>query len=500
MDIREIEKHDTVNLIIKQDSGQEEGISLGDILAVLKSGKRLIAVFTAVALVLSLMAAGFYAYFLTPSDGSVRALISFNYDGIDKGLDPHGKVFDIDKLRAPVVLDKVMNNLGLYDRKLTTEDLRRNISEHGIVPNDIIDKILLINKMAEKDVTKLAELENIEYHPTQYMITFNVDKKLGINSSDAKKVLNDVLNEYRNYFYDTYGDKDVLSSAVGEVKYEEYDYPEVARVMRGQMDIIKSYLGDKNSKSPDFRAKSTQMSFGDIITYLNIVEDVDVSRMSSLIFSYNLTKDKDRLLSLYEYRIEQFNVDMAKQQDESKMAQAAVDKYQKDKNIVLMPGLTTSDTQSSTLEFDQKNQYYDQLTQRALDKGVSASDYSHDIDYYKKVIDKLNNDSVTEILKQKYMSEVDSLILNVSDKLKQWVDIVNKTVDEYYQTEVFRDAVKVPVPAEYSSPLSDNLKKLILIIIGVTFAGVFIGILFVFLKSAVAGGIKKPSDSLNKSI
>jgi hypothetical protein len=154
--------------------------------------------------------------------------------------------------------------------------------------------------------------------------------------------------------------------------------------------------------------------------------------------------------------------------------------------MVLMPG--AADAQGGALEFDQKNQYYDQLMERALNRGVAASDFVHEIDYYKKVIEKLNNDTVSGVVKQTYMKEVNSMIVAISDKLKEWVDITNKTVDEYYETEVFKDAVKIPVPAEYDSVLSQNLKMLMLAVAASVFAGAFAGAVFVFLKSAVSAG------------
>jgi len=46
MDIKDIEKKETINLVIKQDAVQEDTLSLRDVVGVLKSGKRLIAIFT----------------------------------------------------------------------------------------------------------------------------------------------------------------------------------------------------------------------------------------------------------------------------------------------------------------------------------------------------------------------------------------------------------------------------------------------------------------------
>ena len=485
MEKLELEKKDTINLVIKQEGDNRERISLEDIFCIIKSRRRFIAIFTGIAFVLSLLAASVYMLFALQSSGSVQALISFNYDGIESGLDPHGKTFDIDKLKAPVVVDKVMTSLNLYNRKLTTEDIRENIDIQGVVPDDVINKILTINKMATQDVTKLEQLNELEYHPTQFMVTFKNDRKLGLSGEESNKLVNELLKEYKNYFIDTYGDKEVLSIALGEVNYGEYDYPEVARVMKGQIDIITSYISDKKKESPDFRSKTTQMSFGDIISYLNIINDVDISRVNSLIYSYNLTKDKNTLLSLYQYRIEQYQLEMSKKQDEAKMAQDAVKSYQKDKNLVMVPGMNGDI--AGTTEVDQKNQYYDQLLGRSIDAGVSASNNAHDIEYYTKIMDKLNGVAVDESLRQKYSKEVDTMVDSISKKMKSWVDITNTTVEEYYETEVFNNAVKIPVPAQYKSSFMSNVKIPALAVLVITLFAAFAAVVLVLLKKAVSG-------------
>lgn len=483
MEIKELGKNETINLVIKQDLQEEEGISLKEIFDALKCQKRVITVFVLLAFIISVIASTAYLFLYKPHTGTLKALISFNYDGVEKGLDPHGKILEIDKIKSPVVLDRVMDSLNLYERKLTTEDLRKNIDIQGIVPDDIVEKILTINKMAEKDVTKLEKLEELDYHPTQYLVIFNIDRNLGLSSSEAKTVLNEILHEYRKYFFETYGDKDVLSSAIGELNYEEYDYPEIARVMRGQLNIIRSYLSDKQKKSPDFRAKSTQKSFGDIISYINILEDVDVSRMSSLISSYNLTKDKNRLISLYQYRIEQYEVELAKKKDEALMAQEAIDKYQKDKNLVVVPGIAGET--GGMLELEGGDEYYDQLVERALTAGATASDLQHEIEYFNKVIEKLNNDQTSDELKQKYMKEADKLVAEVSDKLREWIDITNQTVDEYFETEVFSNAVKIPIQAEYKSALPEKIKQVLTVAVVAMLVGAFVGGVVVIVKNTV---------------
>lgn len=481
MDIRELEGKDKIEIVLKQDHGEmEEGVSIKDIFDVLSRGKGTITLVTLIAFLLSICASALYLWKGVDYSGTAKALISFNYEGIEKGLDPHGKILDVNMIKAPVVLDRVLQETGLYDQKITTEDIRKNIHVEGIIPEGVIDRILTIKKMAEKDVTKLEQLNELEYHPTQYLVTLKCSKGLGLDEKSAQTVLNSVLESYRHYFLDTYADKDVLASALGELDYKEYDYPEIIRVMKGQIDIMRSYLKDKMQKSPDFRAKSTQMTFGDIVSYLDILDGVDVARSSSIISLYNITKDKDKLISLYEYRIRQYKNDMAKKQEEAKQVKEAANGYQKDKSVLLAPGLGTEGL--TPFEFSQKNENYDALVNRAISAGVSATNYLYDIDFYTTELERLKNDTVLPEVKNKYQAEIEKDIESAAEKIRKWVDLVNRTVEEYYETEVFKDATKVVVPAQYESQLMGSLKQIGMIVATGVFVGFLLGLLIVWLR------------------
>lgn len=483
MDIKELDKMDKLEITLKQDNGNmEEGVSLKDIFDFISKGKKTILLFTLFFFVMSVLVSTVYLWKGVSYTGTVKALISFNYEGIEKGLDPHGKILDVNMLKAPVVLNKVLQETGLYEKKLTTEDIRENINVEGIIPDDIIDRILTINKMAEKDVTKLEELQELEYHPTQFLVTMKNHKKLGLDNKTAVTVLNSVLENYRQYFLDTYADKNVLSSALGELDYNEYDYPEIMRVMKGQLDIMKSYLQDKMIKSPDFRAKGTQLTFGDIISYLDILDGVDVSRSSSIIFFYNITKDKEKLMSLYEYRIKLYKNEMAKKQDESEQVGTAANNYQKDKAVILASGMGADGL--TPFEFTQKGENYDTLVNRSVSAGVSASTYQHDIDFYTVELDRLKNDTIPEETKKKYTAELDNTIQGTAEKIRKWVDLVNKTVDEYYETEVFKDATKVVVPAQFKSVMMESVKTIGIIIFAGVLVGLSLGLGLVFIRRA----------------
>ena len=82
----------------------------------------------------------------------------------------------------------------------------------------------------------------------------------------------------------------------------------------------------------NFRSVETGMSFGDIMESISIIKKVDLSRLDSIIGAYNLTKNKEKLIKLYEYRIKQAELSMNQKNEESALLTDIIQKYQKDQN------------------------------------------------------------------------------------------------------------------------------------------------------------------------
>ena len=125
-----------------------------------------------------------------------RAMISFQYEGIESGLDPNGASFDINKIKSPAVIQKALTNLGLSTEYI--EDVRSNISVEGVIPEDAVERITVINKMAEDDGQYYEQLLDVSYFPSQYIIYFYDDRTFPVGEID--NILNAILESYKEYF------------------------------------------------------------------------------------------------------------------------------------------------------------------------------------------------------------------------------------------------------------------------------------------------------------
>lgn len=468
----EITGKEKIEVVLMQEQNKDKGIeiNLRDIIDAILKGKWLISVIVIISLILT--SVGYM--FVTPYKGTVNMIISFNFNGIEKGLDPYGKNFDISKIKAPTVLNKVVESLELSKYDISADTLRTNINLIPIIPGDITEKI---KSLEEAKKLNVQDVQDYTYYPNRYNIQLNIPRSFKIDAVIARDILAEIFKQYQENFYYTYSDRSVLSNALGPIEYDKYDYPEISNVIINQINIIQNYLTTKNKEleASNFRSKKTGLAFVDIIDSIEVLKKVDLQRINSIIGSYNLTKDKDKLIKLYEYRIQQSQLESQKKTDEAKIYSDMVGKYQKDKNVMFVSGMGQ---ESNSIETTETSKYYDDMMDKAAVAGVSAQNAVHDVSYYKTQINKLTKDTVEITKKQSAEKEVLTLLPDIKKKLESWISLTNDTVQEYYESQLYNSAITKLSPAEYTGMLS--AMKLYLGIGAV--AGLMIGLFFAFLR------------------
>jgi len=478
-----------VELVLKQEQNSINGteITLRNIMEVIFRGKWFITLMVIISMLLSM--AGYM--YLEPYKGSASMIISFNFDGIEKGLDPYGNNFDISKMKAPTVLSKVVNNLGLAKYGISADDLGTNIELVPIIPGDVTEKIKSLEEAKKQNI---QDVQDYTYYPNRYTVTLSIPKSFPIEESKARDILDELYKQYQEYFFYSYSDRSILANAMGPVNYDKYDYPEMSSVIRNQVEIIKNYLTTKNKEigASDFRSKKTGFAFADIIDSIDVLEKVDLQRIDSIIQSYNLTKDKVTLIKLYEHRVQESQLQSQKKADESRIYADMVGKYQKDKKVIILSG--ANETQNS-VETNETSKYYDNLMDKSVSAGVTSRNALYDIAYYNAQIARLMKDKIDPALKTKAEKDVLALLPDIKSKLQNWIDVTNNTVQEFYESQLYSKAMTKLSPAEYKGMLS-----VIAIYLAIGLAGgLAIGILLAFLK-AYWRKSSKPAEQSNSEV
>ncbi|MCM1262194.1 MAG: hypothetical protein NC313_05690 [Butyrivibrio sp.] len=365
-----------------------------------------------------------------------QAVITFQYEGIEEGLDPNGSSFDINKFKSPVVIEAALTSLEAEN--VSVESVRRSIVIEGVIPEDAVERITVINEMAQKDATQYEKILDVTYFPAQYVITLYQIK--GTTKNETRDILNALLESYKSYFLETYANTDVLTVTSNLIEYKDYDYAEAVDMLQSQMDIMLTYVQERQEQAPDFRSVNTGLSFGDIVTSLETIENVDMANLSSYIETNTLTKDKERQVEYYAYRIKKDNMELSALQQQLATVQETIDSYEKDPVVIVS-------AQESTQEISQNSEYYDQLIERKIELSDQIATINTEInDMYTQFNTIIESSKVST---QSEYDKADGMLERLTTKLSEWTTLIEDTTEEYYSTTLFSNAVKIAVPAQF---------------------------------------------------
>jgi hypothetical protein len=365
-----------------------------------------------------------------------QAVITLQYEGIDEGLDPNGASLDINKLKSPTVIEAALDTIG--ETEFTAEDIRSNISIEGVIPADAVERITVIKETAATNSSNLEKILDVTYFPSQYIISLN--QLDGMSDTRTREILDAVIDSYRQYFFDTYANAEVLSVTTDIYNIDSYDYAEAVDIIKSQVETVQSYVNSKKTEAPDFRASSTGLSFGDIATSLDSIEKIDLPNLSSYIENTSLTKDREKLLQYYNYKIKQYKSELTEAESNLTTVQSTIDGYDKNQIVIVS-------NQDTAQQITQSSEYYDNLIQQKIDISKEISSLNTELDETTELLAALGN--IENSNTQDQYDYADSKLEDITGTVSNWIELTKETTEEYYNTTLMANAVKVATTAQY---------------------------------------------------
>lgn len=432
-----------LNVTIKNqdDNKNEIVVSVSSIMQKLKKN---LALWIAAAIIAGILGVVISSIRTFSSKTPARALISFTYPNIEKGLDPAGRKFKIETMKDPVVIERTLTQLNIELDKV--EDVRANISFDYKIPDDAYDKLTAYNSVMDKatsgSLSAAQAMLDTKYYPTQFTIYFDFGSA-GFDRKTGVEVLNTLLKCYGDYFYEQYGYNQPLGAAVNAAEYEGYDYAQQLDLFRDSLRTVRSYLSSlSNDDNTNFRSSVTGYTFKDLSEYAKTVRSIDIDRISSYISVNNVTKDKDAALAYYDYRIENLNRDKDEYAERLASLDESIKQYEKDSILIFGNGTDTTNTQYATAS-DQ----YDSLFRQKTKVEANLAETKQDIKYYESRRDALKSNKNSS---KANVEKVEADIASLSEKVSQIVDLTEKTAEDYYENVQFAHAYNILIPAQKS--------------------------------------------------
>ena len=464
-----------VNLIVKQEDHSNEEEVVISISAIFRKLKKYFMVWLMVAVIIGGLIAGVSVFFNTTSSAPVHAVVSFNYDGIEKGKNPDGTDFDWNTLKSPQIIEDALTTCGLELDLL--ESVRRGIRIEGKVPEDSYQRMNTYRNIYENATNgQLAAAQamlDVSWFSTQYNLTFNY-KESGLTRSQAVDVLNAMLDAYRDFFFKQFGYNEAMGNALSSMDYKDYDYAQAVDMFRTTLQELSRYVNNLSTDDTTrFRSTVTGCTFADLKSSISTLQTLDLDLISSYLNVNNISKDKDRLQTYYEYRIQ--NLERQKKTDEEilKAIESAFDSYEKDQIIIF------SDNNMNT-ESSIASDEYDKLIAQKISAQKDLSQTKSDIEFYK---DRLTSLKKTTIGGTDKTERIEKDLEKLNKKVNQLIQLVNDTADDYYQNVSLASAYSILVPAtsDVATTVKSGLSKAMLPLVGIeaVLLMIFLGYSFV---------------------
>lgn len=432
-----------LNVTIKNRDENKDDILIS-IPELINSLKKFLVLWIVAALIAGMLTFAMLAVSTFAKKEPAKALVSFTYSGIEKGLDPKGRKFDINSMKNPIVIERALTELGLGLENI--ENVRANISFEYKIPADAYDRLTAYNSVMDKATTgslsAAQAMLDVTYYPTQFTIYFDFGSA-GFDRKTGVELLNVLLENYRDYFYEQYGYNEPLGAAVNATDYESYDYAQQVDLFRSSLRTIRNYLSSlSRDDNTTFRSSVTGYTFSDLSEYAKTIGSIDLDRISSYISINNVTKDKDSALAYYGYRIENLQRDETEYKERLSSIDASIEKYQKDSILIFGNG-----TDSTNTEYATHSEQYDSLFKQKTYVEASLAQTKQDINFYISRRDALQNNKNSS---QGNIEKVEADIAALSEKVNKLVSLTEETANDYYENVQFAHAYNILIPASRS--------------------------------------------------
>lgn len=473
-----MEKHEEQNLNIMLKAESLENNAIFSLHTLGRNIKKFFLPWLLTSVIACAGLVGFNIFFYSSSATPVEALVGFDYDGIDKGKFPDGTDFEFESLKSPKIISQALESLSLPAELV--EPVRTGIIIDSIIPSDTMDRLTTYKSIF--DAANSASLNAAEkmldqsWHSTQYELKFDY-RNAGVSRDDAAAILNAMTSSYSKWFYEQFGYNEALGNNLKEIDYTQYDYAEAIDMFDDNLITLNRYVTNlANDDTARFRSKETGLTFADLKSAIASLRELDLDILSSFISVNNVTKDKDRLLGYYEYRIENLSRDKIVYEETLNSIVESIDSYEKDQIIIFGNGTDTTNTQ-----YTQASEQYDKLISQKISTQQTLSNTVQRIAFYEDRIEKMKTQIVGSTDKKKKTEEE---LEKLNAKIEDMTNKIETTANEYYMNYSLADAFSVLVPAASTSvtKITKGINRAVIPTIGIecVIFAVFLALIFLF--------------------
>lgn len=426
-------------------------------------------------IILGAIASFLFVTFMRSHTGVAHTVVTFNFPEAQNGRGPDGMPLDINMIRSPHIIANALVSLDYLDVNVSIENIRRNMHIGTITPHNVLDSIQLMRESAVRTPERLIELDELIFHPTQFIIRLYRGSALSeLSEQDMVDLINAIISSYVEYFTNTYNEISFLNAVFTHFDPTDYEYFEIVQILRGTTANMLSFINLMQEEDPIFRSPRTMMTFGDIQANLRLVYTVDIHRISSLVYVNNMSRNRSRSANLITYNIMRLEMDYA-------VARANAD----DTMYMLREVYEREEwsfvhhNAAEHLMHARHSDTYDEYFRELHRFMVAANAISAEIGYYRNRLESLRVGTLSDPADVAF---VESAIPAVFEKLANFETIINLTVEDYINIRLFQDAIQIQSPGYFESLFGTYLFRIAVIIIAASLIGILVAVLIVLYQ------------------
>ena len=303
--------------------------TMGKKFDILKSGSlRWVTILVLAACLIVGILLSLVLFYKNPGVTYASADLVLTFDGAATGTAPNGVAFDVRALECDEVLNAGLKAAEL-DGVYTPEQIRSCLTVRGIYPQDMVEQVMYYESLLVFSSSRELTVGN--YHPTTFNVRLSDSFDGSISQGKLKQLLNGILEAYRAYFARVYSYSLEKSNGLFDLDY--YDYPQQLEIIEGRFDAVSRYALELYRKDPDFLFRGA--SFNDIYVRLSALLDSSITKMNANLIINGLTRNVDRLLTQYQYQIQDLSTRKKMQEQELKKLDELIASYEKNEIIYL---------------------------------------------------------------------------------------------------------------------------------------------------------------------
>ena len=372
--------------------------------------------------------AGFMFYYVASNrmqSYTASTVIEYTNTGASEGLAPDGSKIDTSEIYGSYIIAKVIQNLGIDPSTANMDDIRNSITITAIITDEqqqIFD-------------AKVTQGEDASLIATRYMVTFNSGVASGKDYPRA--MLNEILDVYSAYYGETHVNSARSPNGVNDIYDKGYDYIEMMDVIDESLTATLQTLNGKISGDSTFRSSVTGYSFSDLYREYELLQNIEVPKITAQILAGKITKNRDILLAKYRNRNNDLSIENSASEQEVEKIMGVIDSYVQMMSDSGNTNITSEyilsdiydDTQGGLYSKTDQTTSYDKLFIRYVQDRTGYTANEIDAAYNQYILDTFSD--AQEESSEEDQQAVTQAIRSLVEKINTLYADMEETTDEY---------------------------------------------------------------------